>query len=145
MKGWKKTSSSNIIWSTNYIDLCEAARLWLLFRGENKVQSFFVAQLESFYGIHGFQEMGLTIFVTEESEDTIGSMTSQNGLLPPPVRGAPSITPKLVFWKGEYISIEQMYQVRCETRPRNQKARRQLLTTIIVKESALIKASLGIY
>ena len=36
-----------------------------------------------------------------------------NGLsiLPPVVRGAPAITPKVVLWEGRYITPEQLYQV----------------------------------
>ena len=31
--------------------------------------------------------------------------------LTPLVRGAPSITPKMVFWQGRYISVAQLYVV----------------------------------
>ena len=31
--------------------------------------------------------------------------------LTPLVRGAPSITPKMVFWQGRYISVSQLYAV----------------------------------
>ena len=32
--------------------------------------------------------------------------------LTPVVRGAPSISPKLVFWQGQYVTLPQLYAVR---------------------------------
>ena len=34
--------------------------------------------------------------------------------LTPVVRGAPSISPKLVFWQGQYVTLPQLYAVRCQ-------------------------------
>ena len=51
-------------------------------------------------------------------ETTQGSMTSSSlppeplPCLTPVVRGAPSISPKVVFWQGQYITLPQLYAVR---------------------------------
>ena len=34
--------------------------------------------------------------------------------LTPVVRGAPSISPKLVFWQGQYVTLPQLYAVSCQ-------------------------------
>ena len=32
----------------------------------------------------------------------------------PLVRGAPSITPRMVHWQGRYITVSQLYMVRAQ-------------------------------
>ena len=53
-------------------------------------------------------------------QTTQGRMTSSSlppeplPCLTPVVRGAPSISPKLVFWQGQYVTLPQLYAVSCQ-------------------------------
>ena len=64
------------------------------------------------------QQKTLETTLKTTPETTRWSMTSSSlppeplPCLTPVVRGAPSISPKVVFWQGQYITLPQLYAVR---------------------------------